>query len=266
MEWTGLLIYVISVSGNSDLYIIYDHNEVIFDRMISYLSLWSLDCGVNHVCILQVQVRTYMYMHIWYTELCIYCCPNAVMTGIIPHQSAQTIPYDLVANNFNQTPTHFAFLMHLVHNSETSHNELEDNCSTSMDTHTGIFKVTPEDANILKEYIVEFQEADTETWNKILEKSMGELYKLHPRNSPFDKKDIKQACDSSIHIWSDSLIHMCIRDWGSGFIITIILHTIRVLGSFVNGPPEMSSTMPRRIISWNMLKIYLEVLQDLRHF
>jgi hypothetical protein len=90
--------------------------------------------------------------------------------------------------------------MHSEHNSETSHNELEHNSSTAMNTQTSVFKVTLEDANILNEYIVEFQEADTETCNKLLEKSMGELYKLHPRNSSFDKKDIKQACDSSIHI------------------------------------------------------------------
>ena len=156
--------------------------------------------------------------------------------------------------------------MHSGYNSEASHKELEHNSSTAMDTQTGVFKVTLEDANILNKYIVEFQEADTETWNKILEKSMGELYKLCPRNSPLDQKDIKQVCDSSIHKCSDSLIHMCIRNWGSGFIITMMLHTIRVLGLFRNGQPEMSSTMPRRMISWNMLKIYLEVFQDLRCF
>jgi hypothetical protein len=90
--------------------------------------------------------------------------------------------------------------MHSELNSETSHNELEHNSGAAMDTQTGVFKVTPEDANILNGYIVEFQEADTETRNKILEKSMGELYELRPRNSPFDKKDIKQACDSIIYI------------------------------------------------------------------
>ena len=46
--------------------------------------------------------------------------------------------------------------MHSGYDSEASHNELEHNSSTAMDTQIGVFKVTPEDANILKEYIDEF--------------------------------------------------------------------------------------------------------------
>lgn len=86
------------------------------------------------------------------------------------------------------------------HSSDTSRGEPELHSGRAMDTQTSVFKVTPEDANILNEYIVDFQEADTETRNRILEKAMGELYKLRPGNSPFDKKDIKQVSDPSTHI------------------------------------------------------------------
>ncbi len=53
------------------------------------------------------------------------------------------------------------------------------------------FAITPQDASILKEYIEDFQRADTETRKKILEKVMGELYGLRPPNSAFDKKEAK---------------------------------------------------------------------------
>ena len=86
------------------------------------------------------------------------------------------------------------------HSSDTSHGEPELHSGGAMDTQTSVFKVMPEDADILNEYIIEFQEADTETRNRILEKAMGELYMLHTGNSPFDKKDIKQVSDLSTHI------------------------------------------------------------------
>lgn len=39
----------------------------------------------------------------------------------------------------------------------------------------------------------EFQEADTQMRNKILEKVMGEVYKRQPGNSQFNKKEAKQV-------------------------------------------------------------------------
>jgi hypothetical protein len=62
------------------------------------------------------------------------------------------------------------------------------------------FAITPQDANILKGYIEDFQKADTETRKTILEKVMGELYTLRPLNSAFDKKEAKQVCVLIIHV------------------------------------------------------------------
>ncbi|KAH8985347.1 hypothetical protein EDB86DRAFT_2833150 [Lactarius hatsudake] len=51
------------------------------------------------------------------------------------------------------------------------------------------FSITPQDRDVLQEYLQEFQEADTDDWTRIVEKAMAKLYHLHPVNTPFDKKD-----------------------------------------------------------------------------
>lgn len=56
------------------------------------------------------------------------------------------------------------------------------------------FSITPRDAGVLKVYVEEFQNADTETWNKILGKAIGELYAFRPTNSAFDKKEAMRVC------------------------------------------------------------------------
>jgi hypothetical protein len=56
------------------------------------------------------------------------------------------------------------------------------------------FKITPQDANILEGYMDDFEQADTQTRSNILEKAMGEMYRLRPENSIFDKKEAKQVC------------------------------------------------------------------------
>lgn len=51
------------------------------------------------------------------------------------------------------------------------------------------FSITLKDASILKLYVQEFQNADTDSRKKILGKVTGELYALRPPNSVFDKKE-----------------------------------------------------------------------------
>ena len=55
------------------------------------------------------------------------------------------------------------------------------------------FKLSPQDVTILRGYMDEFEEADTQMRNKILEKAMGEVYKRQPGNSQFNKKEAKQV-------------------------------------------------------------------------
>ncbi|KAF8263344.1 hypothetical protein EI94DRAFT_1704055 [Lactarius quietus] len=95
--------------------------------------------------------------------------------------------------------------------SDNSHGEPELPSGPAMHALASIFKVTPEDANILNEYIVEFQEGNTGARNTLLERVMGELYNLHPSDTPFDKKDIKQkwsARNVFYHAKKDNIIHL----------------------------------------------------------
>lgn len=55
------------------------------------------------------------------------------------------------------------------------------------------FKLTPQDIAILKEYLAEIKDADAQSKKRIIEKVMGEMYALRPKNSAFDKKEAKEV-------------------------------------------------------------------------
>ena len=67
----------------------------------------------------------------------------------------------------------------------------EDECVSDPEAQASSegFVITLRDASVLQEFLEEFQGANTQTWNKILGKAMGELYALHPPNAVFDKKE-----------------------------------------------------------------------------
>lgn len=50
------------------------------------------------------------------------------------------------------------------------------------------FSITPQDADILQEYLQDFQAADTSLRTRIIEKAMAQLYLLRPTSAQFDKK------------------------------------------------------------------------------
>ncbi|KAH9169707.1 hypothetical protein EDB89DRAFT_1908352 [Lactarius sanguifluus] len=54
------------------------------------------------------------------------------------------------------------------------------------------FSITPQDADILQEYLQEFQAANTSLCTRIIEKAMAQLYLLCPASAPFDKKRIQK--------------------------------------------------------------------------
>ena len=66
----------------------------------------------------------------------------------------------------------------------------------------------------------EFENADSQMRNKILETSMGELYKLRPANSTFDKKQAKKVCIQAMYIVICLLIYLCFRKLESGSTTT----------------------------------------------
>ena len=84
--------------------------------------------------------------------------------------------------------------MQSPHSSDISSGESEIPPSPIVHCPTTGFKVTSKDADILNEYMDEFENADTQTRDNILEKAMGELYKLRPGNTAFNKKEAKQVC------------------------------------------------------------------------
>lgn len=71
------------------------------------------------------------------------------------------------------------------------------------------FQVTPEDAEILTGYLDEFDESNTAAKRKILEKAMGDLYRLRPNDFIFDKREAKEVCVTTENICA--LAHM-LRD------------------------------------------------------
>ena len=74
---------------------------------------------------------------------------------------------------------------------EPSSGEYEQPPSPVTDHVTDQFTITPQDSIILKGYLQDFQKGDTESWKKILERAIGELYALHPPNPAFNKKEAR---------------------------------------------------------------------------
>ena len=59
--------------------------------------------------------------------------------------------------------------------------------------HMG-FTTTHQDAGILKEYLDDFQKANTGDRADIIQKAMAEIYEERPHNSKFDKMEAGKAC------------------------------------------------------------------------
>jgi hypothetical protein len=55
------------------------------------------------------------------------------------------------------------------------------------------FTITAQDAQILQHYLEDFQPRNTSVRTELIDRIMGELYRLRPVNTPFDKKDAKQV-------------------------------------------------------------------------
>jgi hypothetical protein len=126
------------------------------------------------------------------------------------------------------------------------------------------FAITPQDTSILKGYIEDFHNANTETRNKLLEKVMGELYSLWPPNSAFDKKEAKKVCFLKMHPWICSQTAYLSRKSGRGFTTTTITLTANSSSLLGGGQPGMPFIMRIRQTSQNLHKRCPVVLPDLR--
>jgi hypothetical protein len=61
------------------------------------------------------------------------------------------------------------------------------------ETVDGGFTVTLQDTNILQHHLDEFQNGDPSLRTQLIDRVMGELYRLCPVNTPFDKKDARNV-------------------------------------------------------------------------
>jgi hypothetical protein len=78
------------------------------------------------------------------------------------------------------------------------HSDSLSGASDVLGAHLGetvdvVFTITAQDTQILQHYLEEFQAGDTSVHTQLIDRIMGELYRLRPVNSPFDKKDAKQV-------------------------------------------------------------------------
>ncbi len=127
------------------------------------------------------------------------------------------------------------------------------------------FKITPQDVNILKGYIEEFDQADTQMRSRLLEKAIGEVYLLQPGNSVFNKKEARQVFNQTKNLSMGLLIVIHSRKSESGSTITTLPLIIKLSSLLGGGQPGMPFTMSIRQTSWSLPRNCLEVLPDLRH-
>ena len=84
------------------------------------------------------------------------------------------------------------------------------------------FTITPQDTHILQHYLEEFQAGDTSVRTQLIDRIMGELYRLCPVNSPFDKMEAKKVSYLSTILQSACSLTLCYRKFRSGSIITTV--------------------------------------------
>jgi hypothetical protein len=103
------------------------------------------------------------------------------------------------------------------------------------------FTITSQDMQILQHYLEGFQEADTSARTQLVDRIMGELYRLRPVNSPFDKKDAKKVFYSSNVLQSACGPILCYRKFRSGSIITTVTPGVNTSSLPASGLPGMPS-------------------------
>jgi hypothetical protein len=180
------------------------------------------------------------------------------MITSIQHTSIDTcLPVQRLPTTPMQTP----------HSSEsdTSFSESEIPSGPIMHPPATGFQFTPEDKDVLNKYMDEFEQADTQMRNNIVEKVMGELYQFWPGNSGFDKKEAKQACILTLHMCSLALTVTDARKSKSGSTTATLLLIVGQPHSFRDGPQGMSSTMTNWQTSWSLPSKSPELLLALRN-
>ena len=62
------------------------------------------------------------------------------------------------------------------------------------------FVLGPDDIEVLKTYLKEFQDGDRTTQADVIGKALGEVYRRRPGNPQFDKKEATEVCMIYLHV------------------------------------------------------------------
>jgi hypothetical protein len=127
------------------------------------------------------------------------------------------------------------------------------------------FRITPQDASILMGNRQLFENADSQAKNKVLETCMGELYKLRPANTTFDKRQAKKVFLRIMNLCIGPLISINSRKSESGSTTIPLPLIVRLSNSLGSGLQGMPSTRTARLTSWHWHKKPPEVLLGLRN-
>jgi hypothetical protein len=71
--------------------------------------------------------------------------------------------------------------------------------SPIVNAHT-CFSIAKEDADILWQYLDEFQNADTGSHANVIQRAMAEVYQHHPPNASFDKMEVGKVFSAPVSL------------------------------------------------------------------
>ena len=102
--------------------------------------------------------------------------------------------------------------MQSVHSYSSSHEPEIPSAPTRRPlTNANAFIVTPEDADVLNGYLEEFRNSNTQEKRRLMEKAMGDLYRLRHDDFTFDKRDAKEVSTVIVDICVYLLRDICSR-------------------------------------------------------
>lgn len=128
------------------------------------------------------------------------------------------------------------------------------------------FVITPDDAVILKEYLEEFEHAETTLRTRIVERAMAELYILRPPNAAFDKVQARKVCTILLILSIYLLTIQYHRKLGGGSLTALTPPSASIPNLHANGPPEVSSISSIVMTSFHLQRRHLDLCRVIHSF
>src|SRR6201996_3107644 len=121
-----------------------------------------------------------------YTLVCIFTatCTDLYMTADLIIISIPPTTYRLLPSWYQMLTQHLSELLAGTSEDSGVHENLPTNVG---------FALTMNDIDILEQCLEEFGEADSKAQTKLVQRIMGELCRLHPVNTPFDKAEASKV-------------------------------------------------------------------------